>query len=85
MMLPTAPIVAPPIAYIADDEAERTTTLLLARNTVIANFFDLCALSLPCPRVGGLPVGVMLIARNGQDHKLFRIGAAVERFLARQI
>jgi len=85
LMLPTVPIVAPPIADIADDEAERTTTLLLARNTVIANFFDLCALSIPCLRRDGLPVGVMLIARNGQDHKLFRIGAAVERFLASQI
>jgi len=59
--------------------------LVGARRIFIANFFDLCALSIPCPRGDGLPVGVMLIARNGQDHKLFRIGAAVERFLASQI
>ena len=36
------------------------------RNTVIANFFDLCAISLPMPREGGLPTGLMLVARNGQ-------------------
>ena len=31
------------------------------------NFFDLCAISVPMPRDGGLPTGLMLIARNGQD------------------
>jgi aspartyl-tRNA(Asn)/glutamyl-tRNA(Gln) amidotransferase subunit A len=52
------------------------------RNTVISNFFDLCAISLPIPREGGLPTGLMLIARNGQDNRLFRIAAAVERLFA---
>jgi aspartyl-tRNA(Asn)/glutamyl-tRNA(Gln) amidotransferase subunit A len=52
---------------------------LIIRNTAIVNFFDLCAISLPLPRAGGLPVGLMLIARNGHDHRLFRIAAAVER------
>jgi aspartyl-tRNA(Asn)/glutamyl-tRNA(Gln) amidotransferase subunit A len=28
-----------------------------------------------------LPVGLMLIARNGHDRRLFRIAAAVERLL----
>ena len=48
----------------------------------IANLLDLCAISLPCPRAGGLPVGLMLMARNGRDRKLLRIAAAVERILA---
>jgi len=52
------------------------------RNTALANFFDLCAISIPLPRAGGLPVGLMLFARNGEDKKLFRIAAAVERLLA---
>jgi aspartyl-tRNA(Asn)/glutamyl-tRNA(Gln) amidotransferase subunit A len=34
------------------------------------------------PREGGLPVGLMLIARNGQDRLLLRIAAAVERLFA---
>jgi len=42
----------------------------------------LCAISLPLPRAGGLPVGLMLVARNGQDRKLFRMAAAVERMFA---
>ena len=43
------------------------------------NFFDLCAISLPLPRSGGLPVGLTLVARNGHDRKLLGVAAAVER------
>jgi aspartyl-tRNA(Asn)/glutamyl-tRNA(Gln) amidotransferase subunit A len=50
------------------------------RNTAVINFFDLCAISLPLP--APLPVGLMLIARNGQDRRLLGIAAAVERQLA---
>jgi aspartyl-tRNA(Asn)/glutamyl-tRNA(Gln) amidotransferase subunit A len=43
------------------------------------NFFDCCAISLPLPREGGLPTGLMLVTRNGHDRRLFQIAAAVER------
>ena len=56
---------------------------MLLRNTSIGNFFDRCAISLPLPREGGLPTGLMLVARNGHDHRLFRMAAAVEKALAR--
>jgi aspartyl-tRNA(Asn)/glutamyl-tRNA(Gln) amidotransferase subunit A len=82
LVLPTTPIVAPPIAELLDVAAELAVDALLIRNTVIVNLFDLCAISLPCPRAGGLPVGLMLVARNGQDRKLFRIATAVERLLS---
>ena len=79
---PTTPIVAPTMQEVAaaDDFARKNAILL--RNTVIVNFFDLCAISLPVPREGGLPTGLMLVARNGQDQRLFRIAAAVERLFA---
>ena len=79
LAMPTTPIVAPTLQEVAppDDFARKNAMLL--RNTVIVNFFDLCAISVPIPREGGLPTGLMLIARNGQDHRLFRIAAAVER------
>jgi aspartyl-tRNA(Asn)/glutamyl-tRNA(Gln) amidotransferase subunit A len=79
---PTTPIVAPTMQEVAaaDDFARKNAMLL--RNTVIVNFFDLCAISLPLPREGGLPTGLMLVARNGQDQRLFRIAAAVERLFA---
>jgi len=81
LALPTTPIVAPTIAeMIAPDVFARKNAMLL-RNTSIANFFDLCAISLPLPREGNLPCGLMLFARNGHDGRLFRIAAAVERLL----
>jgi len=78
LILPTTPIVAPTMTEISTDEGFRTANRLLLRNTAIANFYDLCAISLPMPRQG-LPVGLMLFGRNGNDRQLFRIAAAIEQ------
>jgi aspartyl-tRNA(Asn)/glutamyl-tRNA(Gln) amidotransferase subunit A len=82
LVLPTVPIVAPTLAEVAPPGVFAQKNLLLIRNPAAMNFFDLCAISLPLPREGGLPVGLMLVARNGQDRKLFRMAAAVERLFA---
>jgi aspartyl-tRNA(Asn)/glutamyl-tRNA(Gln) amidotransferase subunit A len=81
LVMPTTAIVAPLVAELAaPDEFARKNALLL-RNTTMWNFFDCCAISLPLPRDGSLPAGLMLVARNGHDHRLLRIAAAVERLL----
>ena len=82
LVMPTTPVVAPLLSEVStpDDFARRNAMVL--RNTSMWNFFDCCAISLPLPREGGLPTGLMVVARNGQDHRLFRIAAAVERLLA---
>jgi aspartyl-tRNA(Asn)/glutamyl-tRNA(Gln) amidotransferase subunit A len=77
LILPTVPLTAPKIVDLANEAAFTAANALLLRNTSVANFFDLCAISLPLP-VSGLPVGVMLIARNGQDKKLLRLAATLE-------
>jgi len=82
LALPTTPIVAPTIEEMTPPDVFARKNAMLLRNTSIWNFFDCCAISLPLPRDGGLPVGLMLVARNGHDHRLFRIAAAVERLLA---
>jgi aspartyl-tRNA(Asn)/glutamyl-tRNA(Gln) amidotransferase subunit A len=79
---PTTPIVAPKLADLATPEIFGRNNMMLLRNTAIVNFFDLCAISLPMPRTGGLATGLMLVARNGHDRRLFRIAAAVEKSLA---
>jgi aspartyl-tRNA(Asn)/glutamyl-tRNA(Gln) amidotransferase subunit A len=81
LVLPTTPIVAPTIAEMQDRDTFNTKNMLLLRNTLIWSFFDMCAISLPLPR-NGLPVGLMLVARNGADRRLFGIAAAVERLFA---
>jgi aspartyl-tRNA(Asn)/glutamyl-tRNA(Gln) amidotransferase subunit A len=82
LVLPTTPIVAPTIVEVSTSEGFTAKNGLLLRNPAIANYFDLCAISLPMPRASGLPVGLMLVARNGHDRRLFRIAAAVERLFA---
>jgi aspartyl-tRNA(Asn)/glutamyl-tRNA(Gln) amidotransferase subunit A len=80
LILPTTPIVAPSIAEVEDRKVFSFCNMMLLRNTNIINFFDLCAVSIPLP--AALPVGLMLVARNGEDRRLFRIAAAVEELLA---
>ena len=82
LVMPTTPLVAPRIDELADPKVFMARNGLCLRNTTIGNFFDLCAVSLPLPREGGLPVGLMLLARNGQDRKLLRIAAAIEKTFA---
>lgn len=81
LILPTTPLTAPKIADLANEAAFTAANALLLRNTSVANFFDLCAISLPLPG-RGLPVGLMLVARNGQDKKLLRLAAALEAVLS---
>ncbi len=80
LIMPTTGIVAPTIAEVADPEIFATRNAMLLRNTSVGNFFDLCGISLPLP--AKLPVGLMLLARNGHDYTLLRIAAAVEKMLA---
>jgi aspartyl-tRNA(Asn)/glutamyl-tRNA(Gln) amidotransferase subunit A len=82
LIMPTVPIVAPRIADVQTQEGYGANNLALLRNTAIGNFFDLCAISLPLPRAGGLPAGLMILARNGDDRRLFRVAAAVEKIFA---
>jgi aspartyl-tRNA(Asn)/glutamyl-tRNA(Gln) amidotransferase subunit A len=81
LVMPTTATVAPRFDEVAEPKSFMARNALLLRNTTIGNFFDLTAISLPLPRDGGLPAGLMLLARNGQDQRLLRIAAAVERAL----
>jgi aspartyl-tRNA(Asn)/glutamyl-tRNA(Gln) amidotransferase subunit A len=83
LLMPTTSIAAPTLAEVADSKVFAARNAALLRNTAIINFFDLCAVSLPAPLArDSLPVGLMLIARNGQDGRLLSIAAAIEPLLA---
>ena len=79
LLLPTCPIVAPPIALFDDPANWVPVNALLLRNPSVVNFLDRCAISLPIHRVGEAPVGLMLVGARGGDARLFRLAAAVER------
>jgi aspartyl-tRNA(Asn)/glutamyl-tRNA(Gln) amidotransferase subunit A len=74
LIMPTTAIVAPTIAEVADTKVFAARNAAVLRNPSIVNFFDLCAITLPLP--APIPVGLMLVARNGHDHRLLRIAAA---------
>jgi aspartyl-tRNA(Asn)/glutamyl-tRNA(Gln) amidotransferase subunit A len=82
LIMPTTKIVAPLLTESTTPEGFSAKTPLLAGNTSLVNFLNLCAISLPISRAGGLPVGLMLVARNGHDRRLLRIASAVERLFA---
>jgi aspartyl-tRNA(Asn)/glutamyl-tRNA(Gln) amidotransferase subunit A len=80
LIMPTTAIVAPTIAEVADTKVFAACNAAVLRNPSIVNFFDLCAISLPLP--APMPVGLMLVARNGQDRRLLCIAAATAQLFA---
>src|SRR5216684_3299039 len=78
LLMPTVPVIAPPLAELAADAAYRRVNALVLRNPAIANFLDRCAISIPCQRAGDAPVGLMLIGEHDGDRRLLSIAAAIE-------
>ena len=78
VLMPTVPIIAPPIADLDDERTYNSVNMLILRNTALGNFFDRCAISLPCHREGDAPVGLMLMGETMGDARLFGIAASVE-------
>ena len=79
LALPTTPVKAAPVGPPLDPLG-----LITASSDVVANTaaFDLTghpALSVPCVRSQGLPVGLMLVARHFDEATLFRIASAYEQ------
>jgi aspartyl-tRNA(Asn)/glutamyl-tRNA(Gln) amidotransferase subunit A len=82
LAMPTTPVVSPLLADVEKQEEFFRWNGRVLRNTSVWNFFDACAITLPLPREGGLPTGLMLVARNGRDRRLLSIAAGVERLFA---
>jgi aspartyl-tRNA(Asn)/glutamyl-tRNA(Gln) amidotransferase subunit A len=82
LIMPTVPLVAPPIADLeaSDDEFFRVNALLL-RNPSTINLLDGCAVSLPCHEQGTLPVGLMVAGPAMADRKVLAVARAVEQVL----
>jgi aspartyl-tRNA(Asn)/glutamyl-tRNA(Gln) amidotransferase subunit A len=81
LVMPTCPIIPARIADLEDEREYNRVNLLSLRNTAPANFFDRCAISLPCHAPGSAPVGLMLTGETMADARLFAIAAATESVL----
>jgi len=84
LLMPTVPTVAPTIDELAQDDVYRTKNMLMLRNPSIANFLDLCSVSLPCHHSGDLPTGLMLMGHHCKDAQLLAIACGVEALLKKQ-
>jgi aspartyl-tRNA(Asn)/glutamyl-tRNA(Gln) amidotransferase subunit A len=82
LVMPTVPIVPPPLAAFESDADYARLNALVLRNPSLANFLDRCSISLPIHRSGDPPAGLMLIGRRGEDERLFAIARALESALA---
>ncbi len=81
LIVPTCPIIPARIADLDDEREYNRVNLLSLRNTVPANFFDRCAISLPCHAPGSAPVGLMFVGETMADARLFAIATAIESVL----
>jgi len=83
LLMPTAPVIAPPIDELAhSDAAYFTANGLILRNTGFINFLDGCALSIPCQPPGAAPVGLMIAGGPDRDADILNAGLALETVLA---
>jgi len=82
LISPTVPVTPPIFEEVNDLQRYRQANLLSLRNTCMANYLGLCAISMP---VGldqaGMPVGMQLMAGLDQDRSLLAIALAFERAL----
>ena len=47
--------------------------------TIPANLAEICAVSIPCGKVGGIPVGIQIMCGKGQEGKMLSIAREVEK------
>lgn len=79
---PTTAQTPPLLASIGTWEQYRPVNLKMARNPTVANFLQLCAITIPVALdAAGLPVGLQIMCAHGRDDFLFAAAAAIERVL----
>jgi len=79
LVMPTVPVIPPPLAAFEKDADYVRLNALVLRNPSLANFLDRCSISLPIHRPGEAPVGLMLIGHHDEDERLFSVANAIER------
>ncbi|MDE0714262.1 MAG: amidase family protein, partial [Gammaproteobacteria bacterium] len=73
LVYPTAVCIPPAVSETGDPDRIGDVNMRCLRNAASVNYFDGCAISLPCHRDGEAPVGLMLAIPRGHDPALFRL------------
>lgn len=83
VVMPTLPVIAPPISkFLATEEGRKDGYPILIRNTCIGNYLDRCALTIPCHEPGTAPVGFTVMGERMGDRRVLEIGMGVEGVVA---
>lgn len=82
LVAPTVANSPPRLVDLEADGAYPRENLRCLRNTSIANYLGLCAVTLPVGLdAAGMPVGLMLMARGNQDARLVSLATLLEQLL----
>ncbi|HEV3175168.1 MAG TPA: amidase [Stellaceae bacterium] len=84
LIMPTLPLVAPPIAAFAQDEDFWRLNSRILRNTAPINFLDRCAITIPISPFGEAPVGLTVVGRHGEDRRLLAMALGIEALVERE-
>ena len=81
---PTLPLTPPDMAEIGGPEDHLRQNLRLVRNTNTASLLGMCAVTLPVALdSAGMPVGLHIVARGGDEETALALSLACERALGR--
>ena len=79
---PTVPITPPLLADVSEVEGYAPRNMASLRNTTVGNLLGLCGITLPVGLdASGMPVGLQLLAKHGNDAKLLTIACRLEKIL----
>jgi aspartyl-tRNA(Asn)/glutamyl-tRNA(Gln) amidotransferase subunit A len=79
---PTLPLTPPKMADIAQPEAHLRCNMRVVRNTNTASLLGMCAITLPVGLdAAGMPVGLHIVARGGDERTALALALACERTL----
>jgi aspartyl-tRNA(Asn)/glutamyl-tRNA(Gln) amidotransferase subunit A len=82
LVTPTVAIPAPTLDEVATAEGYARANGLMTRNSQPINLLGLCAITLPVALDrAGMPVGMQLVARAGQEERLLAVALACEKTL----
>lgn len=81
LVMPTVPLVAPPLTVFESDDDYGRINLLMLRNPTLINLLDGCAISLPLTGRDGAPVGLSIASVNGADRHIFDLATEAEPIL----
>ncbi len=82
LVAPTMPVPPPTVDEVSTGDAYSRIQTAVTRNTGPANLLALCALTMPIALDGvGMPVGLQLIGRAGQEERLLAAALACEKVL----